>query len=149
MYLGIGLLVAGALLVVIEISSLTFYLLAVAIGCFVAGAVSIYGAGEALSLGVMGVVTFIGLPVAHWLRLKMRNPVADLVTQDDVGHEVKVESVGRDGLRVAYRGSTWTAQMTDGDFGDVHKGDYLRIVRRDGNILQLAPKDVSEGPAKI
>lgn len=146
MYLGIGLLVVGAILVIIEINSLTFYLLAVAIGCFVAGAVSVYGAGEDFSLGVMGIVTFIGLPVAHWLRAKMKNPEADHITHDDAGNDVKVESFGPDGLRVTYRGSLWSAQMTEGDHGDVRKGDHLRIVRRDGNILKLAPQDVSGRP---
>ena len=147
MYLGIGLMVAGAILVLIELSSLTFYLLAVAIGCFVAGAVSVLGAGEDISLTVLGVVTFIGLPVAHWLRLKLRNPLADRLAQDDAGNDVKVESIGPDGLRVSYRGSLWSAQMTDGDCSDVRQGDYLHIVRRDGNILKLARQEGSKRPA--
>lgn len=136
---GIVLLVIGGLLVVAEINTLTFYLLAVAIACFAAGTASIYGATLDYTFGVLGVVTLIALPAAHWLRLRLHTPDADHVSQDDVGHLVTVESITPEYLRVVYRGSVWSARLADARAADVHQGDTLRIVSREGNVLLLEP----------
>ncbi|HKJ10365.1 MAG TPA: NfeD family protein [Gammaproteobacteria bacterium] len=136
---GVVLLVIGGLLVVAEINTLTFYLLAVAIACFAAGTASIYGATLDYTFGILGLVTFIALAVAHWLRLRLRTPDADHVSQDDAGHLVTVESITPDCLRVVYRGSVWSARLADERAADVHQGDTLRIARREGNVLLLEP----------
>lgn len=137
MILGIELLIAGGVLVLIEINTLTFYLLAVAVACFVAGAASVYGADVTFTFGLLGIVVLLGLPVAHWVRLRLRTPEADRVSNDDVGHDVTVESIDPNGLRVVYRGTLWSARVADGNSDGLLPGDLLRISRRDGNILLL------------
>lgn len=146
MSIGIALLVLGGVLVLVELSSLTFYLLAIAIACFAAGATSIYGANHATTASVLGIVTLLGLPLAHWIRLKLRNPDADLVSQDDAGRSVTVERVDADGLRVQYRGSTWSAHLAEGDNGALRPGDRLRIARREANELILEPPSTNSHP---
>ncbi|HDO34464.1 MAG TPA: hypothetical protein ENH08_05030, partial [Chromatiales bacterium] len=134
-----------------EINTLTFYLLAVAVACFAAGAASVYGADVTFTFGLLGIVVLLGLPVAHWVRLRLRTPEADRVSNDDVGHDVTVESIAPDGLRVVYRGTLWSARVADGNAEGVLPGDLLRISRRDGNILLLerpAQPAASAQPAK-
>ncbi len=134
---GIVLLVIGGLLVVAEINTMTFYLLAVAIGCFAAGAASVYGASLDYTFGVLGIVTFLALPLAHGIRLRLRTPEADRMSQDDVGHLVTVESVTPEYLRVVYRGSVWSARLAGEGPVEAHQGDTLRIASREGNVLVL------------
>ena len=137
MTVGITLLITGGILVLVEINTLTFYLLAVAVACFVAGAASVYGADLTFTLGLLGIIVLLGLPVAHWVRLRLRTPEADRVSNDDVGRDVTVKNIAPDGLRVLYRGALWSARVADGDADGVLPGDLLRIARRDGNLLLL------------
>jgi membrane protein implicated in regulation of membrane protease activity len=137
MTVGIVLLIAGGVLVLVEINTLTFYLLAVAVACFAAGAASVYGADVTFTFSLLGVVVLLGLPVAHWVRLRLKTPEADRISNDDVGNDVTVESITPDGLRVVYRGTLWSARVADGNADGVSPGDLLRIARRDGNTLFL------------
>lgn len=132
---GIVLLVIGGLLVVTEINTLTIYLLAVAVGCFAAGAASVYGASLDYTFGILGAVTFLGLPLAHWVRVRLRTPEADSLSQEDTGHRVTVQSVTPEYLRVMYRGSVWSARLAGEQDADIRRGDSLQIVSREGNVL--------------
>jgi membrane protein implicated in regulation of membrane protease activity len=136
---GIVLLVVGGILIVVEITSLTFYLIAIALACFVAGSVSLQGASHATTVSVLGIATLLGLPLAHWIRLRLRNQEADRVSQDDTGRMVTVDRVGPDGLRVRYRGSIWSAHLSEGETSALQPGDRLRIERREANELILQP----------
>ncbi len=136
MVVGILLLSLGGVLVVAEINTLTFYLLAVALACFAAGAVSVAGAGLPVTLGVLGGVSLLGLPLAHWLRARLRNPEADRISADDVGRTVTVDRVDGGALQVSYRGSVWQARLAGTAAGDPPRaGERLRIARREGNVL--------------
>ncbi|MEJ2347153.1 MAG: NfeD family protein [Gammaproteobacteria bacterium] len=139
MSVGIVLVVVGGILVLVEITSLTFYLIAIALACFVAGAVSLQGATHATTFSVLGITTLLGLPLAHWIRLRLRNGEAERVSQDDAGRMVTVDRVGPDGLRVQYRGSIWSARLSEGEAGALQPGDRLRIERREANELILQP----------
>ncbi|MGH8427625.1 MAG: NfeD family protein [Gammaproteobacteria bacterium] len=134
---GIVLLVAGALVVVAEIHTLTIYLIALAAACFVAGGLAL-GAdtGLATTLIVFAVVLFAGLPVAYYARRRLKNPESEHVTHDDVGASVTVVTA-RDGqLRVSYRGAEWDARpAAELAAENIAPGARLRIAARDGNTL--------------
>lgn len=134
------LLIVGALVAISESHTLTIYLLAVALACFVAAGVAFAGGSLPLSLIVLGIVILLGMPVAHWLRGRMKNCASERVSQDDVGRTVSVVEVGGERLRVPYRGSTWNARMQEKYSLDPRVGQTLRIVAREGNTLVLGPQ---------
>lgn len=143
---GIALLIAGALVIVAEIQSLTIYLIAVALACFVAGGLAASGrAGLDLTLAAFGLVLLAGLPLAHLARRRLRNPESDLVSHDDVGAMVEVISVRNGMLRVSYRGAEWDARAAGGELPSERMvpGARLTIVERDGNTLVVCPPDTA------
>jgi membrane protein implicated in regulation of membrane protease activity len=141
--LGTVLLVIGAIIAVSEMHTLTIYLIALAVACFAGAAAAFAGASLPLSLSVLGAVALLGLPVAHWVRKRMKNHASDQVTQDDVGRTVNVVEVGAERLRVSYRGSTWNAHMHESHALEPQVGQTLRIVAREGNTLLLGPQEAA------
>ncbi|MGH8128867.1 MAG: NfeD family protein [Gammaproteobacteria bacterium] len=137
--LGIVLLIIGALTAVSEIHTLTIYLIAVALACFVAGGVALAGGGLILSLIVLAVIVLLGMPVAHWVRKRLKNRASEDVTRDDVGHSVTILDSHGEGLRVSYRGSTWDARLENASVTTPQAGETYRIASREGNVLVLAP----------
>ncbi|KGI77096.1 NfeD family protein [Oleiagrimonas soli] len=136
--LGTVLLAVGAIVAVSEMHTLTIYLIAVAVACFVGAGVAFAGASLPLTLGVAAVVAVLGMPVAHWMRGRLRNHASEHVTHDDVGRTVQVVAFDQDHLRVSYRGTAWNARMQDASATTPHPGQTLRIVAREGNVLVLA-----------
>ncbi|WP_298136308.1 NfeD family protein [Acidiferrobacter sp.] len=136
----LAVLAAGAL--AIELSSMTFYLIAVA-AAFAAGSVVAWAGGSTgwalvtVALGAAG-----GLPIAHMVRARLSRatPESRQLAEPDAGRIVRVESVSPEGLRVAYRDTSWQARLID-EYQDtaVSPGDLLAIVGREGNDLLLAP----------
>lgn len=134
---GIILLLAGGVAIVVEIQSLTIYLIAVALACFVAGALAVSGhVGPDITLGAFGLVLLAGLPVAHLTRRRLKNPESDRVSHDDVGSIVEVVSASHGVLRVSYRGALWDARPA-GELSaeQMSSGARLTIVEREGNVL--------------
>ena len=144
-HLGIAFLIVGGLLVVIEMHTVTIYLLAVALGCFAGGAVAIAGHGLDVTLGVFAVVTLLGLPVAHWVRLKLRNREAEDVAHDDVGQSATIISAEAGKIRASYRGTAWDARLVEPTKSPLHPGETCRISAREGNVLVLAPPSTPAG----
>ena len=140
--LGTILLVAGAIIAVSEMHTLTIYLIAVALACFAGGAVAFLGVGLNGTLAVVGLVILLGLPIAHWVRGRMKNSASDEVSNDDVGRSVKVLAADDEIIRVSYRGTAWQARMQDAS-AVPQAGQHLRIVAREGNVLVLAAPDVA------
>lgn len=135
---GLAFVIAGTLVLIAELHSLTVYLLALAIGLFAASALSFAGVGLDAALVVLAVIVVLGMPLAHFARKRLKNRESERVSQDDVGHEVVVVSVEETSVRVAYRGSTWSARFdTPATLASARTGDRYRIVRRDGNTLVL------------
>lgn len=133
-------LVAGALVVVAEVHTLTIYLIALAAACFVSGGLAL-GAhtGLDVSLIAFAIVLFAGLPVAHYVRRRLQNPESERVSHDDVGAPVTVVAVHQGRVRVSYRGSEWDARPTAGLAPErLAAGATLWIAARDGNTLVVA-----------
>lgn len=141
--LGTILLVAGAIIAVSEMHTLTIYLIAVAVACFAGAGAAFAGAGLPFSLAVVGVVALLGMPIAHWVRVRMKNRASDDVSNDDVGRSVKVLDAGDEFLRVSYRGTAWQARMQEASAAAPQVGQRLRIVAREGNVLVLAATDAA------
>lgn len=141
--LGIALLIAGALVIVIEIQSLTIYLIAVSLACFVAGAIAVSGiAGLDITLTVFGLVLLAGLPAAHIFRRHLKNPESDLVSHDDIGATVEVVSTSNGMLRVNYRGAQWDARPAARLPDECRQpGARLTIVDRMGNVLVVGQSE--------
>ncbi|MGH8273226.1 MAG: NfeD family protein [Gammaproteobacteria bacterium] len=144
--LGIVLLIVGALAAVSEIHTLTIYLIAVAIACFAAAGVALAGGGLILSLIVLAVVILLGMPVAHWVRGRLKNRASEDISRDDVGHNVTVIESRNDALRVSYRGSTWEARLEDSSGKAPQAGEVYCIASREGNILTLVPPSDHQNP---
>ena len=141
--LGTILLVIGAIVAVSEMHTLTIYLIAVALACFAGGAVAFLGVGLNGTLAVVGLVILLGLPIAHWVRGRLKNRESDEVSNDDVGRTVTVLEAGGETLRVSYRGTAWQARMQDASAAAPQSGQTLRIVAREGNVLVLAASDAA------
>ncbi|HET7301655.1 MAG TPA: NfeD family protein [Oleiagrimonas sp.] len=138
-WLGIALLVAGALVLLSELHTLTIYLLAIAAGLFAAGGLALAGGSLTATLILLAVVVILGMPVAHWARKKLKNHEAEAVSQDDVGRSVTIAEIDHDTWRVNYRGTTWMARPETAATVMPVAGETWRIARREGNTLILVP----------
>lgn len=142
MLVGIIFLVVGCLLTVVEIHTLTFYLLAIAFAAFVAGGVSVAGVALTPTLFTFGIAAALALPVSHWLRLKMKNRKSDEVSNDDIGNSVVVTNVdsAQRLLRVEYRGTVWDARLAPGSVDVPTAGSSCTITERLGNLLVVSSR---------
>lgn len=128
-------LVVGALLVITELMTGTFYLLIFGIAAWAGAAVNYAGYQLNAQLVVAGVAALVGLTVVRYL--KRRHPFVAADDGDlDIGNDVTVESiVNASRLKVQYRGSTWDAVPESGSTTTFKAGDtaIIRAVR--GNVL--------------
>ena len=130
--------VATGLLVVLELTSGTFYLLMLAVGT-AAGALAAHGGltfpGQLVSAAVIG-----GAAVTLWHRRRLARPAAPRAAENpdmnlDIGSRVQVEAWGADRqARVHYRGAAWGARF--GGAGTPTPGEHV-IVAVEGPLLVL------------
>ena len=137
--IGIALIVLGASLAVLEMHTLTIYLLAAAAACLAGGAVALAGDGPVWVLSAMAVTGAVALPLAHWARGRLKNRASGDVSKEDTGHSVTVVEAEGGILRVAYRGSTWDARLRDSSAAVPQPGRTLIISAREGSTLVLEP----------
>lgn len=105
--------IATGALVALELLTLTFYLLMLALGT-VAGALAAYaGAPLAGQIAVAAVVSSVAVLVCHLVRRRRPgdpSPRAERSVNLDVGETVHIEHWQPDGTAsVRYRGTQWTA----------------------------------------
>jgi membrane protein implicated in regulation of membrane protease activity len=130
--------VAAGLLVALELTTGTFYLLMLAIGT-AAGAVAAHIAlpfpGQLLAAAAVG-----GAAVAIWHRRRASRPAPVVATANpdinlDVGSRVQVAAWGTDrSARVNYRGAAWSARYAGA--GEPAPGEHV-IVAIEGPQLVL------------
>ena len=137
--IGIALIVVGATLIVLEMHTLTVYLLAVAAACIAGGVVGLAGGGPMWALGAIVLTGAVALSLAHWLRRRLKNPASEEVSRDDTGHPVTVREAQGGTLRVMYRGTTWNARLRDPSGAPPPPGRTLIIAAREGSTLVLDP----------
>jgi len=135
-------LAAGAL-VALELTSGTFYLLMLSLGC-VAGALAAHS-GFGSVVQVIAAALLGGGATALWhLRRRREARAAPAVEANrnvnlDIGESVKVGAWASDGTaRVSYRGAAWTVQYAGA--GTPAPGEHV-IVAVHGNRLAVSPRD--------
>ena len=135
--------IAAMLLILAELLTGTFYLLAVGIAVALGGATAWLGAGVAVQFAVAGVLGVALTIVAHRWRVGRATPPPQPGL--DIGQSVKVASWNDDGrARVAYRGSTWDAEL---ESPDVPRAETLYIVGTRGSVLVLSDRrPATQGP---
>jgi membrane protein implicated in regulation of membrane protease activity len=129
--------IAAAALIAVELLTGTFYLLVVGLAVACGGLAALLGATiplQALIAGVLGVVGTI------WLQRWKREIAAKTPPQQalDIGAQVQVVSWGPDRTaRVAYRGSTWDAELAS---PETPQAETMYITALRGSVLILADR---------
>jgi membrane protein implicated in regulation of membrane protease activity len=128
--------IAAAALVAAELLTGTFYLLVIGLALVCAGLAALAGADvpvQWLTAGGLGVVGTVMLQ-----RWKRRVAAATPVQADlDIGQRVRVQTWGSGGpARVAYRGSTWDAELAAG----AAQTETMYIVATRGSVLILSDR---------
>ena len=133
-------LIAGTL-VAAELTSGSFYLLMLALGC-AAGALAAH-VGWGLTAQLVAAALSGGGATAVWHLRRARSPRSAPVptnrdVQIDIGERVQVPHWAADGTaRVMYRGASWAARFAGG--GAPAPGEHVIVAMR-GNELSLAPQ---------
>jgi len=125
--------VLAAVLVGVELTSGTFYLLVYGVAALAAGVVAWLGAGLLVQLLTAGVIAVLGtLALRHW---KRNTDHPESTVQDmDIGKTVQVESWQDGRGQVKYRGALWDAEAESASV-DSTRALIIRAVK--GNTLVL------------
>ena len=126
----LGFLAAGIILIVLEMSTLTFYMAALAFAALVTAlATWLYPSNEwqaALVLAAM-----VALPLAHLLRRRVQGSKADPMSDMDKGEIATVAENAGGVLKVKYRDSLWEAVWEGASMPDM--GQRAEILSRGGS----------------
>jgi membrane protein implicated in regulation of membrane protease activity len=134
-------IIAGFVLVIIELLTGTFYLLVIGVGAFAGALIAWAGAGFFVQAVAACAVALAGTAwVRGWHARQKKGAVEDNLL--DRGQPVVLESwvdaaAGR--ARVQYRGASWDARLPGGERPE--PGATLYIVGQDGNafLVGVAP----------
>lgn len=125
--------ILAAVLVGVELTSGTFYLLVYGLAAAAAGVAAWLGAGFFVQLLTAGVIATLGtLALRHWKRTT-EHPESFLQNMD-IGQAVWVESWQDGRGRVKYRGALWDAEAESAGVDSTHPL-VIRAVK--GNTLIL------------
>jgi membrane protein implicated in regulation of membrane protease activity len=129
----VGWWILAAILVGVELTSGTFYLLVYGIAAAAAGVAAWLGAAFIVQLLAAALIAVLGtLALRHWKR-STAHPEASI--QDmDIGQTVRVESWQAGRGQVKYRGALWDAEAESAEVDSTHPL-VIRAVR--GNTLIL------------
>lgn len=125
--------ILGAVLIGIELTSGTFYVLVYGLAAAVAGLAAWLGAGLAAQLLVAGVIALLGtLALRQWKRGTA--PPGSTAQDLDIGKPVQIESWQQHRGQVKYRGAVWDAEAESAEV-DPARPLVIRAVK--GNTLVL------------
>ncbi len=125
--------ILAAVLVGVELTSGTFYLLVYGLAAAAAGLAAWLGAGLLMQLLTAGAIAALGtLALRHWKR--NTNHPESTVQDMDIGQTVQVESWQEGRGQVKYRGALWDAEAESAGV-DSTRPLVIRAVR--GNTLIL------------
>ena len=128
--------IAAMLLIGAELLTGTVYLVAIGVAVALGGAAAWLGASVAVQFAVAGVLGVVLTIVAHRWRVGRASPAPQ--PSLDIGQSVRVASWNDDGrARVAYRGSTWDAELAA---PDVPHAATMYIVATRGSRLILSDR---------
>jgi len=131
-------LAAGIILIVLEMTSFTFYLGALSVAALLTALITwLYPLESWQAALVFAAASAITLPLAHLLRHRMQSGKDHVLADTDKGGRVTVAETGDRGIRVRYRDSLWEA-VWEGT-GSPQIGQSAEIVARDGARLRIRP----------
>lgn len=129
-------LIAGFVLVIVELVTGSFYLLVLGVGAFAGALVAYFKLGFWMQAMAAAMVTIAGV---MWVRTRPRDledaPMASL----DVGQLASFESWSNQAAgsaRVRYRDTQWDAKI-EGDAGSPVHGDPFYILSVEGSTLRI------------
>ncbi|MEJ2768113.1 NfeD family protein [Mycetohabitans sp. B46] len=127
----------GALLVV-ELTTGTFYLLMIALGCAAGGVAHEIGMPVAAQLALAALVALAAVTVLRRSRYghRQRRDVRDADVLLDIGQTVCVERWENGRARVNYRGAQWDVELQPGESEHAHW--YLIRQVRDNRLIVAA-----------
>ncbi len=137
---GAILAILAAAVLAIELATMTFYLIAVAAALGAGSIAAFAGDSAGMAIVVVVIAALVGLPAATIVRRRLLRPRPEWaqVACPDVGQLVRVETISAEGLRVAYRDTSWQARLESPSAAPPAIGDILTIVDRQGSELILA-----------
>ncbi|MEZ4846106.1 MAG: NfeD family protein [Bdellovibrionota bacterium] len=128
----------GLVLLILEMTTGTFTLIFISIGCFAAGLLSIISNmnfNYTAQIITCSVISVLGV-------LLLRKPLQErmlrsISIKSDIGKEIVIDHNlhPHSTARVTYQGSTWQAINLDPE--EIKKGDRVCIVGMDGNTLLI------------
>ena len=127
-------IVAGILLVIVELLTGTFYLLVLGVAAAGGAALAYLSMPFGVQAGVATAIAVAGVFVVHRYRAGGANSIAQ--PNMDIGHRVTLDSWVNEaeGLaRVRYRGTLWDARVT----GERRSGTGFYIRAINGSTLQI------------
>ncbi len=125
--------ILAAVLVGVELTSGTFYLLVYGVAAAAAGLAAWLGAGMVVQLLTAGVIAALGtLALRHWKR-NTAHPESS-VQDMDIGQTVQIESWQGGRGQVRYRGALWDAEAESAGV-DGARPLHIRAIK--GNTLVL------------
>jgi membrane protein implicated in regulation of membrane protease activity len=130
--------VLGFALLVIEMFTLTFTLLFIALGCFVAGLISFFpnfSSSYSIQIAACAIFSIVGL---MGFRKQLQSRMLKSITlKADIGKEILIDHniQPHSTARITYQGTQWQATNLDAD--ELKKGDRICIVGIDGNTLLI------------
>ncbi|HEX4943482.1 MAG TPA: NfeD family protein [Usitatibacteraceae bacterium] len=137
-------IIAGFVLVIIELLSGTFYLLVIGVGAFAGAAVAWAGGGYlGQAIGACAVALVGTWFVNRWHRTRQPGSAKDNFL--DLGQPVVLESwvdASSGTARVKYRGTTWDARVAAGAHPE--PGATLVINGQDGSTLLVGAAPTSK-----
>lgn len=129
-------LVVGALLIVGEILTGSFYLLIFGLAAWAAAAVAYVGHGINYQLVVLLAIALVGWVLVRRYGKTWRSPSSTASDDLDIGNEVRIDTVvDTHHMKVFYRGATWDAVVEAGDTAGARAGDVGIIRALRGNTL--------------
>ncbi len=136
-WISLTFLAAGIILVVIEMTTLTFYLAGLSFAAFIAALYSwIYPSIWWQAAMVFAAAAVVALPMAHVLRKRMQATRTNSSLDDmDKGALVIVAENSNGNLKVKYRDSLWEAVWEGG--GQPQVGTRAEVVARMGSQLRI------------
>jgi membrane protein implicated in regulation of membrane protease activity len=132
--------IAAGLLVLLELASMTFYLLMLAVGA-VAGAIAAQAGMTLTGQMVVGAIVGTVAVIAgyYWRKRRPGDPSvrAERSVNLDIGEIIRIEAWNADGTAtVRYRGAAWTAELRP---GCARASGSHRVVELVGSRLLVEP----------
>lgn len=133
-------LLAGLLLVVIELMTGTFYLLILGVAAGIGSGIAYVDQPFWVQALIAAVAAVVGCILVNRYHRRV-NALSPRGGSDDVGQTVTIESWISESQRIArvrYRGTVWDAEVLGND--PVATGALLFVVATEGSQLKVSPK---------